>query len=99
MGRRHSRKGSLESLQKEDNKIVIFVLLKFKLKTGKGTVIIERIFAQGYLQLMGEAQWYISWNEFQALPPSLKQIPLTTELENRRIGTEFINKLGHALGM
>lgn len=48
---------------------------------------------------MGEAQWYISWDEFKELPPSLKHLSLQEELENRRIGTEFINKLGHSLGL
>lgn len=48
---------------------------------------------------MGEAQWYISWEEFKELPPSLKHLSLQEELENRRIGTEFINKLGHSLGL
>lgn len=48
---------------------------------------------------MGEAQWFISWEEFKTLPPSLKQFSLAQELENRRIGAEFIDKLGHAIGM
>ena len=48
---------------------------------------------------MGEAQWYISWDEFKELPPSLKYLSLEEEIENRRIGSEFINKLGHSLGL
>lgn len=49
---------------------------------------------------MGEAQWYLSWEEFNDLPlPSLKQITFEEELEARRFGTEFIEKLGLALGL
>lgn len=48
---------------------------------------------------MGEAQWFISWEEFKTIPPSLKHLSLVEEIDNRRIGTEFIDKLGHAIGM
>lgn len=48
---------------------------------------------------MGEAQWYISWDEFRELPPSLKNLTLEAEINQRKMGTEFINKLGHSLGL
>jgi hypothetical protein len=49
---------------------------------------------------MGEPQWYLTWNEFKDLPlPSLKHITFEEELENRRLGTVFIEKLGHSLGL
>lgn len=54
---------------------------------------------QGRVKEMGEAQWYISWDEFKELPPSLKYLSLKEEIDNRKTGTEFINKLGHSLGL
>lgn len=48
---------------------------------------------------MGEAQWFFTWDEFLEFPPSLKNFGISNEIENRRIGTEFINKLGHSLGL
>ena len=48
---------------------------------------------------MGEAQWYFTWDEFKEFPPSLKNLSISEEIENRRIGAEFINKLGHSLGL
>lgn len=48
---------------------------------------------------MGEAQWYFTWDEFKEFPSSLKSLSISEEIENRRIGTELINKLGHSLGL
>lgn len=50
-------------------------------------------------QEMGEAQWILSWDEFLSTAPSLKQMPLEEEIKNRRNATEFIDKLGHSLGL